>query len=80
MSKLRRPTGTVASVLVHAAVLAAILYRAPVHIAPMRLPGTTHGSHIELAYLPSTAPQPAPRLRSVTERRAGRMPGRITVW
>ena len=44
-----------ASVALHLLVLACILPRHP-EVAPMRLPGTARGSHIEIAYLPGRAP------------------------
>ncbi len=51
----RLPNHILASVLLHVLVLACILPHHP-EVAPMRLPGTAHGSHIEIAYLPGRAP------------------------
>ena len=50
----RTTTHIAASALAHALLLAAILYRAPVRIAPVTLPGTDHGHNLLLTYLPGT--------------------------
>lgn len=50
------PLHLLASALLHALVLAGILYRHAPWIAPMRLPGTAHGSRLELTYSPGRAP------------------------
>ncbi len=50
------PLHLLASALLHALVLVGILYRHAPWIAPMRLPGTAHGSRLELTYSPGHAP------------------------
>jgi len=52
----RPPLHLLASFLLHALVLAAVLYHHAPWIAPMRLPGTAHGSRLELTYSPGRAP------------------------
>ncbi len=46
----------VASSLLHLVLLGCILYPSAVSVAPMRLPGTRNGSHLELSYSPGRAP------------------------
>ncbi len=52
----RPPLHLLASLLLHALVLAGVLYHHAPWIAPMRLPGTAHGSRLELTYSPGRAP------------------------
>jgi periplasmic protein TonB len=47
---------TIGSVAVHLLVLAALIHHSKPWIAPIRLPGTEHGSNLILAYLPGRAP------------------------
>lgn len=66
-----------ASGLLHTLVLASLLYRSAPWIAPMRLPGTAHGSRLELTYSPGRAPvrtsvphpRSAPQLAAATNPR-----------
>jgi len=51
-----RPHHVTASVALHLLVLALLLHHPGRLIAPMRLPGTAHGSRIELTYSPGRAP------------------------
>ena len=46
----------IGSVAVHLLVLAALVHHSKPWIAPIRLPGTEHGSNLILAYLPGRAP------------------------
>jgi protein TonB len=46
----------VGSVSVHLLLLAAIIHRSAPWVAPIRLPGSQHGSNLLLAYLPGRAP------------------------
>ncbi len=69
------PRTILASALLHALILAPLLPRHP-QVAPMRLPGTRHGSRIELAYLPGRAPvrTSVPNPRSHPQQVAARTP------
>jgi protein TonB len=51
-----RPRLTSVSALVHLVVLGAVLFRAPIHVVPIRLPGTALGTRISLTYAPGRAP------------------------
>jgi len=46
----------IGSATVHLLVLAAIIHRSALWVAPIRLPGTEHGANLVLAYLPGRAP------------------------
>jgi protein TonB len=48
---------TIISVALHCAVLSLFLYKGRTHIAPMLLPGDSHGTQLTLTYLPGRAPQ-----------------------
>ena len=52
----RTPTHIIGSVTVHLLVLAALIHHNKPWVAPIRLPGTEHGSNLILAYLPGRAP------------------------
>jgi periplasmic protein TonB len=46
----------VASIAVHLLVIAALIHHSKSWVAPIRLPGTEHGSNLILAYLPGRTP------------------------
>lgn len=50
----------IGSVTVHLLVLTALIHHSKPWIAPIRLPGTEHGSNLILAYLPGRAPASSP--------------------
>jgi protein TonB len=52
----RAPSPVAASAIVHAIALAAIIHHSAPFIAPIRLPGSEHGTNLLLAYLPGRAP------------------------
>jgi len=47
---------TIASALLHVAVLAIVLHVGRIEVEPARFPGTEHGSRISLTYSPGGAP------------------------
>ncbi len=52
----RRPSPwATASLLAHAAFLAAILFHHPISVSPMKLPGDDHGHRLTLTYVPGRA-------------------------
>jgi protein TonB len=51
---------TIASALLHVAVLALILYVRPIHVEPTRFPGTAQGTRMSLTYSPGGAPKQVP--------------------
>jgi len=53
---LRTSKHTIGSIAVHLLVLTALLHHSKPWVAPIRLPGTEHGSNLILAYLPGRAP------------------------
>jgi protein TonB len=53
---VRTSASAAASIAVHAAVMAALLYHGRHWIAPIRYPGTERGHNIVLSYLPGRAP------------------------
>jgi periplasmic protein TonB len=52
----RTPMHTIGSVAAHLFVLAILIHHSRPWVAPIRLPGTEHGSNLILAYLPGRAP------------------------
>jgi protein TonB len=50
-----------ASALLHLALLAILLYVRPLHVQPMRYPGTAQGTRISLTYSPGGAPKSVPK-------------------
>jgi periplasmic protein TonB len=50
----------IGSVAVHLLVLTALIHHSKPWVAPIRLPGTEHGSNLILAYLPGRAPAQSP--------------------
>jgi periplasmic protein TonB len=50
----------IGSITVHLLVLAALIHHRTPWVAPIRLPGTEHGSNLILAYLPGRAPVQSP--------------------
>jgi protein TonB len=50
------PKFAVASLLLHVCVLGVLVHRRATWIAPMRMPGTEHGTNLVLEYLPGRAP------------------------
>jgi protein TonB len=52
----RRSRHFVGSASVHALLLMALIHRSATWVAPIRLPGSEHGSNLLLAYLPGRAP------------------------
>ncbi len=59
------------SAVLHLLLLAVLVQRWPVHVVPVRLPGTREGSHVVLTYAPGKAP--AQQNATVREPRANRL-------
>ncbi len=51
-----------ASVLLHGLLLAVLLHHSPIRVAPVRMPGTAHGTRMMLTYLPGPAPSASPSI------------------
>ena len=62
-----RSRAVVSSVALHGLLLAALLDRGGPRVVPMRLPGSLHGSHLTLTYIPgrASAAAPVPAKRAV---------------
>ncbi len=58
-----------ASLLVHLLLLVALVHRSRVWVAPVRLPGTSHGTRMVLTYLPGPAPSTAAMVARVKPQR-----------
>ena len=64
----RTPAGIAAlSVALHGLLMAALVFRLPVHVTATRLPGSDHGSHLVLTFVPgrATAAAGVPAQRTV---------------
>ena len=65
----RSPNSVIIATALHLLLLAVIVHRSAPWIAPVRLPGTEHGSNLVLAYLPGRAPahSDAPNLKTLPQ-------------